>query len=187
MEITSHFVGVSLNNLLFADLFVDLQTYLKNNSIEECLTLQNPLSLHITLYYFPKDIVKVEMTNIKEIIKAISHTTRPEIQINGFNYFKQGEQAYLCYLSPLHCEKLQDINDKFRGSFANTVTNNTHSYAPHITFFHINNYNIFTIHKAKLESIMGLHLIKIQKENVFTGFNLYAVNSYYEPQIQIVI
>jgi lipopolysaccharide biosynthesis glycosyltransferase len=68
MQTTSHFVGIELNPELFSDLFVNLYSYLKKNSIENILTFQNILSIHITLYYLEANLSKTEKQKIQEKI-----------------------------------------------------------------------------------------------------------------------
>lgn len=187
MQITSHFVGVTLNKLLFGDLFVDLQAYLKMHSVENCIALQNPLSPHITLYYLPKDLTETEIIKIKDVISTIRSATKLNLYIDGFDYFKKNEEEYLCYLYPSEHIELEQINRDFREAFPNTVLDNTHSFIPHISLFKIKDFGTFINHKPSIEEILEKHLSYIQNTNSFTEFNLYSVNSHFEPQIQIIM
>lgn len=187
MQVTSHFFAASLKKTLFVDLFVELQTYLNDNSIENCISIQNLLSLHITLYYFQKELSEAELLKITEHINALRSGSKPKIVVDTYNFFKRKEQDYLCYLAPTGYSELEDINNKFRATFPNDVPDNTHSFVPHITLFKVNDYDIFSRYKKDILDIFEKNLNLIKNEDAFLDFNLYAVNSKFTPQIQIVI
>ncbi len=71
MKTTSHFIWIEIKSKLFCDIFIQVYKYIKENSIENSISFQNPLSPHITLYYLEKDIEEDNKKNIKEFIKIL--------------------------------------------------------------------------------------------------------------------
>ncbi|MDR3150527.1 MAG: hypothetical protein LBU14_02690 [Candidatus Peribacteria bacterium] len=59
---------MQLKSEYFSDLFVKIFQYLEENNIENTLTFQNILSIHITLYYFGANLSKLDITEIQEKI-----------------------------------------------------------------------------------------------------------------------
>ena len=187
MLVTSHFVAVSLKSSLLVDLFVELQTYLEKNAALSCIRFQNLLSLHISLYYLPG---KLSTSLFSEICKSVDYLRscpKLDINIGGLSYFKCNENDVLCYLKIAESGLLDCINDDFRGRFPNGVEDNQFTFVPHVSFFEIIDSAVFISHKTKIEEIIYKHLMVISKFNAFIDYNLYAVNSNYSPQIQVIV
>lgn len=187
MKLTSHFLAASLNPLLFADLFVKLHQYLEKNSDEDCVEFQNPLSVHLTLYYFPKEIDLQKMLAIKEMVEKLRKIKKLEINIKETRVFKKADQEYLYYLCPAENQELGKINDQFRMEFPNDLPENKYSFTPHVTLFRIIDAKVFSKHRAELNKIINKYLVNLSGDNAFVDFNLYAVNSEFSPQIQVIL
>lgn len=72
MNLTSHFLGITLENKIFNELFSSLKEYLAENNIKNIIELQNLSSLHITLYYFGKKLDSQILANIKMDLKNLN-------------------------------------------------------------------------------------------------------------------
>jgi hypothetical protein len=64
---------------MFVDLFVKFYEYLKKNQIENIVHFQNPLSLHITLYYLEKNLEDNLKKEIKKDIEKIDINNKIEL------------------------------------------------------------------------------------------------------------
>lgn len=186
MNPTSHFLGTTLNNKLFSGLFNSLQKYLKENNIENIIELQNLSSLHITLYYFGKELDSSTLINIRADLKSLNNNIFP-IYINQVHFFQKKSKDYLCYLSPLEIVKLSEINLTLKNKYLNDIEDNNYSYIPHITVFKIKNFSIYKDHEESILSIINSHLEKIKTKNSFKEFNFYSVDSNHSPQEQKII
>lgn len=186
MNITSHFIGISLDSSVFVDLFVELQKYVKKNNIEGAIELQNPLSVHITLCYL--DDSEGLYSKLKEEINKLNDFYGDiQIKIKGFDIFKRDGLNYIYYLYPFKQQALVDINHKLKQSYPNEIVDNNYPFNPHMTLFKIRKYQTYVSHKESIEAVIRRYLKIIQEKNVFKRFNLYAVNSEFSPQIQITI
>ncbi len=183
---TSHFVWIKLKSEIFSDLYREIWIYLKENDIEDIISFQNILSIHITLYYFEKDLDSKTVFEIKNIINSIFLS---DIFVWGLQYFYRNEKEYLCYLSSQTVDNLENIRNIFHEKFQrNDIEDNTFSFIPHITFFKILNYEIFFIHKNSIEKIIIDELEKIKNINISSdNIHFYKVNSEFKEEIQIKI
>ncbi|MBI3984762.1 MAG: hypothetical protein HY344_02355 [Candidatus Levybacteria bacterium] len=182
MIITSYFVGILLDDI-FIDLYNEIGQYLSDNKIKHLITLQNKSSLHITLYYFKKDIDKETISSILLDIKTIKI---PLIKIDEVKYFKNNNKYLLCYLN---CDKqkiFEKINSYFAQKYKNDqVLDNQYQYIPHISFFKINDQINFLRHKESIEKIIYKHIKLIDNKRVLDSVRLFKVNSKTDPETQI--
>ena len=177
MKITSYFVWIKLNPSILVDLFVDIFSYLKENSLENIIEFQNPLSCHITLYYFSN---KINENLLKDDIQSLFFDD--EIKITWCKYFYREEKEFICYLFPKENENFYKLNKFFSDKFQEKkVFENSLDFVPHITLFKIKDYWRFLEHKKNIESIINNKKL-IFKDN---EIKLYAVNSNFVPEIQV--
>lgn len=187
MEITSYFIGTKITSRTFVNLFVSLQQYLKDNNLTSAIEIQDIHSLHITLYYFSKEILTYELDSLKKSISVLNSDNKNfRITAENFAYFKQDGIDYLCYITCSQTKKLEKINNQFSNQYKkDDIVDNQYKYIPHISLFKVLNHNDFIIHKDKINSIIEKELKEIKDENVFDGFFLFAVNSKFHPEIQL--
>ena len=187
MLVTSHFLAVSLNPVLFVDLFIDLQSFFRQQGIEAFVELQNPLSIHVTLYYLPQVLTAKESEDIHQFLAgARKNYHNLAIYMTGFDFFKMN-LGRLCYLIPSAHLELKKLNHQLRTICPNEVVNNKYDYQPHVTLFQIKDTEVFTRYADQINDIITSHIPKLQNSNSFYAFNLYAVNSKYSPQVQLVV
>ena len=115
MKTTSHFVGISLKSYYLANIFIEIKLLLGNNC-NDILEFQNPLSLHITLYYFPKILSEIDKSKIKSIIKKID-IKNIEINFDWLHFFNDNI-AYIWYKN---FTELEDINTIFKQSLLSII------------------------------------------------------------------
>ena len=96
MKNTSHFIWLELKPEIFSDLFLAVFKYLRNKNLEKILVFQNILSVHLTVYYFEKDLnletkklIKTEIKKINLDLKNLENLKKSnkKIFVSGFNYF----------------------------------------------------------------------------------------------------
>ncbi len=189
MKITSHFLGISLNNKLFFDLFNSLQKYLKENNLENVIELQNLYSLHITLYYFGQNLDNVTLFRLKnDLLELNKKENLFPIFIDELNFFEKKGQNYLCYLYPSKGKKIEKINSKLKQNYISEVVDNDYlKYISHMTLFKIKNFDLYQKHQEKILSIIKMYLKKIQQDNAFKAFNLFSVDSTLSPEKQTIV
>ena len=180
---TSFFIGVDIENTYFLELFHLLNEYIKNNKLEEIIELQNLLSLHITLCYFDKEYVLKNVDIIIEDI-ALFNKTKLQIQIGNIEYFNNSTG----YLSIVNKSDLEHINSELWNKYsANRVLENRYSYIPHITIFKVKNKEVFKRHIEKVNEIIQDFLLTISGMSIYNEVYLYAVNSKFTPELQLIV
>ncbi len=186
MQITSHFVWIELKYELFSDLFVAIYKYFKKNKIESIWNFQNPLSLHITLYYFEENLSELDKSKInKEILKL---NLEDNIFIDWFDYFFNSKwNRNVLFIKPKTDLNLKQYNNNFNKIFnRNFIKDNNFNFLPHITFLIIKNKLIFEKHRKNIENIINNELAKIKDINLNNKrCFLYKVNSWFKEEIQI--
>jgi len=188
MQTTSHFIWIELKQEIFVNLFVKIYEYLKKNNIENIVNFQNPLSLHITLYYLEKDLQNETKNEIKEYIKKFD--INKKIELSWFNYFFRGEwNRFVLYLETKTDLQLKnyrdDLHNKYKRDF---VEDNNFEFSPHITFLRIQNSETFEKHRENIENIINKELENLKNIDINSkNINLYAVNSKFKEEIQIKI
>lgn len=183
---TSHFLGISLNNKLFSGLFNSLQKYLKENNLENIIELQNLSSLHITLYYFDKNLDSSILLNIKNDLKELNKNIFP-VYIDQVRFFQKDSKKYLCYLSLKKQNNLTEINSFSKNKYSNQVEDNINPYIPHITLFKIKDFSLYKDHEKYILSIINTNLEGIKNTDIFKKFNFYTVDSSCSPEKQRII
>ena len=189
MKTTSHFLGISLNNNLFSDLFKSLQKYLIENNTEDVIEFQDLSSLHITLYYFGKKLNSEILAKIKsELLELNKKNNLFPISIDELNFFKQENQNHLCYLYPSKSRKIKEINSILKQNYFSEVVDNDYpEYIPHTTLFKIKNFDKYRNHHKSILKIIKNNLEKIKEYNSFQSINLFAVNSLQSPEKQRIV
>ncbi|MDA9129077.1 hypothetical protein N9J72_01200 [Candidatus Gracilibacteria bacterium] len=187
MQTTSHFVGIELKPEVFSDIFVAVQKYLDENNISKILQFQNPLSPHITLYYFEKELSEFDKNTIKNLVSRFDVSS--QIFVSRRQYFLREQTKCILYFDPqayLDLEKYRNILDKEFDR--RNIENNNLGFVPHITFARIIHPKIFEKHRQKIEGIIEREVLNIKNINSNKGIiSLYAVNSQFSPEIQIQI
>lgn len=185
MQTTSHFVWIELKSELFSNLYINLYNYLKDNNIEDIISFQNILSLHITLYYFDNILPLEQENKIKKYIKNIFCNF--DIFTNNFKYFEKNNNKKILYFYWKTTVSLKEIRNSFHDSFnMENVVDNKLEFIPHITFLRILNPDLFELHRKKIEIIINNELLKLNKINISNkNIYLYKVNSNFPWQIQI--
>jgi len=187
MKVTSHFIGVTLDNRLFVDLFVDLQTYLTDNNIADSVSFHNPLSTHITVYYLDKNLARSDQEKITKDLKKINKRfLNTVVKVDRVDFFRKNDKESLCFLSPSNINELVELNHFFKSNYPNKVSNNDFLFMPHISIFNIKNHSTFATHKAAFLAIINKNLKTIEEDNALRSINLYYVNSTFHPEIQII-
>lgn len=184
MKKTSHFVGITLKPEKFVNIFTEIHQFLWENC-KKIIEFQNILSLHITLYYFPKELSKNDLNTIKNIISKID-LKDVNIIFWWFQYFWE-KVAYLWYKNH---KLFKQLNHIFHQNFPkyNTIIDNSYEkYIPHTTIFKIKEYDLYLTYKEEIEKIVLKNLEKISTNEIWWDINLYAVNSTFSPEIQIMI
>src|SRR5579883_1354918 len=111
MGITSHFIGIRLDNSVFIDLFIALQAYLEKNNITDSIELQDRHSLHVTLYYLPQILTSEESSMIKQDLHRLNQDNKDyRLNIKKYSYFKQQSMEFICYFDPSPSTKLVEWN-----------------------------------------------------------------------------
>ena len=186
MKTTSHFIWIQLKSEIFSDIFSAVYLYLEQNNIQDSIVFQNPLSLHITLYYLEKDIDQVIKEEIKKYIQKFD--IKNSITVSWCDYFLNWEwNKSIFYFTtktnlPLQAYR-NDLHDKYNRIY---VENNSFTFSPHITFLRIQNSKIFEEHRKNIENIINKKVQKINDLDINTkNIFLYAVNSQFKEEIQV--
>lgn len=184
MTITSYFVGLKLNNY-FDDLFMKLDKFIRDNNLQNSIILQSHTSLHISLYYFRKNLTKTEIKEINTDLKKF-YQPLPDVKINSIKYFSRNNKKLLCYLSCNNLAELKRVNDFFANKYKNIeVADNLFNYLPHISLFKITNSKIYEEYIKDIEKIIIAHVKKSKQVNLIENINLFMVNSNTNPETQI--
>ena len=187
MKTTSHFIWVGLKSEAFSDMFVATNEYLRENNIEDSVSFQNPLSMHITLYYLWSELP----TDKKQCIhKDISQQeTNYTIYANWLDYFYKDQEKYVLYLIPKTEMYLESLRNHFHDAYrVKDIAENSFLFVPHITLCKILMTDVFEKHRVNLENIVQTELLKIQDTNLSEKeIRLYAVNSMFHPEIQVKV
>lgn len=187
MQSTSHFLWMEINSDIIGDAFINVQKYLRENNIEDSFEMQNPLSPHITLYYFEQNIPEKDIYSIKTDIKKLD--VSKGIFFTGVNYFYRNDKKILLYFTTKTELLLKEYRDMFHEKYRrNNVSDNSLIFSPHITFLRILNSDVYEKHRENIEEIISHELAKIKNSNAFTkNIYLYKVNSTFPWQIQLKI
>ena len=186
MKTTSHFIWIQLKSEIFSDIFSAVYLYLEQNNIQDSIIFQNPLSVHITLYYLEKNIDKITIEEIKKYIQKFD--IKNSITISWYDYFLNWEWNksifYFRTKTNVALEKYRnDLHKKYNRDY---VEDNNFIFSPHITFLRIQDNKIFEEHRKNIENIIDKQLQKINDLDINTkNIFLYAVNSQFKEEIQI--
>lgn len=185
MKITSHFIGIEINPKLLSDIFVEVYKYLKEKNILDSVSLQNPLSPHITVYYLKKDILNKDQ--IKNDISEFDMSK--DIYLTGINYFFKEEARHLLYFEVVTEMALKEYRDVLHEKYIlQSIEDSDFDFSPHITLLKILNSEKFEEHREGIENIIHQEIKKMEGVDIsLRKISLYAVNSLYKEEIQIRI
>lgn len=185
MKATSHFIWIEIKSKILSDIFIEVYQYCKKRDILDTIVMQNPLSLHITLYYLEKDISNLNIEKIKNDISKIK-ISEP-IYMEGINYFSRNSNKSLLYFTTNTKLPFKEYRDLLHLNYNRiNVDNNKLSFSPHITFLRILEPSIYELHRNNIEDIVNKECTKIKNVDISTSqVSLYRVNSSYPWQIQI--
>ena len=181
---TSQFIWLKLKVEYFTNIFIEIKKLLWDKE-KEILEFQNPLSLHITVYYLPWKTTEIEEKEIKDIIEKFSQQ-KIKISMKKLEYFWKK----IAYISYDNFENLEKINNFLKSKFIdyNSIVDNSYSrFIPHTTLFKIKDYWKFLLYKNDIENIIEKNIEKIQNYDFIENFHLYAVNSTFTPELQVII
>ena len=102
---TSQFIWLKLKVEYFTNIFIEIKKLLWDKE-KEILEFQNPLSLHITVYYLPWKTTEIEEKEIKDIIEKFSQQ-KIKISMKKLEYFWKK----IAYISYDNFENLEKINN----------------------------------------------------------------------------
>ena len=180
---TSQFIWLKLKVEYFTKIFIEIKKLLWDKE-KEILEFQNPLSLHITVYYLPWKTTEIEEKEIKDIIAKFSQQ-KIKISMKKLEYFWDN----IAYISYNNFENLEKINNFLKNKFIdyNSIVDNSYdSFIPHTTLFKIKDYPKFLLYKNDIENIVVKNIEKIQNYDFIENFHLYAVNSTFTPELQVI-
>lgn len=95
----------------------------------------------------------------------------------------------IAYISYDNFENLEKINNFLKSKFIdyNSIIDNSYShFIPHTTLFKIKDYPKFLLYKNDIENIVVKNIEKIQNYDFIENFHLYAVNSTFTPELQVI-
>lgn len=183
---TSHFIGFKLKSEAFVDLFVQLQQFLQQNDLKECIELQNILSIHTTLYYFESDIPAEVLTALKDFIATHQDNEGNfTISINGFDYFNRDGKEVLLHLKPEN-ESLVALHTQLATQFKrDAVVDNQYPFVPHVTLFKILDLDTYEKYRSQIERIVNQCIQEMNSMNIYEELRVFAVYSQAKPEMQI--
>lgn len=156
---TSQFIWLKLKVEYFTNIFIEIKKLLWDKE-KEILEFQNPLSLHITVYYLPWKTTEIEEKEIKDIIEKFSQQ-KIKISMKKLEYFWKK----IAYISYDNFENLEKINNFLKSKFIdyNSIVDNSYSrFIPHTTLFKIKDYWKFLLYKNDIENIIEKNIEKIK-------------------------
>lgn len=180
---TSQFIWLKLDSQYFANIFIEIKELLGDKE-NEILEFQNPLSLHITLYYMPSELTSDELCQVKQILVELSQR-KITLTLAGVLYFWEK----IAYIGYKNTEILENINHIFKSKFPiyNTIIDNSYPvFIPHTTLFKIKDYSKFLLYKKDIEGIITKNIEHIKTKKFASTIHLYAVNSAFSPELQII-
>ncbi len=185
MHTTSHFLWIKLKSEYFVLLYTEIQKLLWDK--KDIVEFQNILSIHITLYYFPKQL---SSNDIKQIQTIKKHLWKRTVTLQWYATFGDSIHSKMYYLEPGNSDGyLDDCNNLLRNTFQeyNSIIDNTYSFIPHITLFKIRDIPAFENVRIELEEILKNHLLNTVDINIYESIELFQVNSDFSPEIQIIL
>ena len=185
MDTTSHFLWIKLKSEYFVPLYTQIQKLLGDK--KDIVEFQNILSIHITLYYFPKQL---SSNDIKQIQTIKKHFWKRTITLQWYATFGDSIHSKMYYLEPGNSDGyLDDCNNLLRNTFQeySSIIDNTYSFIPHITLFKIRDIPAFENVRIEVEEILKNYLLSTVDINIYESIELFQVNSDFSPEIQIIL
>ena len=187
MQTTSHFIGIPLKTESFSKVFSKINEYVGKHNLQDAITLQAPMTPHITLYYLEKNLWDIDKIDIKKYISNFD--VNQEIHLSELKYFLRNEKKYVLYFDVITNITLKKYRDSLHDRYKrDDVLENSYNFTPHITCLKIKNCEIFEKHRYNIEKILWeqlhvLDMVDINSQNIC----LYAVDSHFEIEKQIII
>lgn len=185
MNITSHFIGIELENELFNDLFDTLDKYLHDNDIWDAIVLQDRKSLHITLYYLEKDLESELIEDIKKRTQLCDVSSN--IYVDWCDYFYRNENKYVLFANIKTDIDVKAIRNMFHNIYLRDfIEENCFDFHAHMTIWKITNPWIFEKHRNSIEKIILGEFWNLENININTGnVCIYSVDSTKSPELQV--
>lgn len=179
---TSYFIWLAIDIKKIYDIFIEINDLVWSKNVIE---LQNPLSMHITLYYLPWYLWRKEITEIRNFIDKIKFD-KQKLTFWDLKYFWDS----IAYISYDNYKVLRDINILLKKEFPeyqNIEDNLYPSYIAHSTLFKIIDYEQFLIYKKDIEEIINKNITWDFYNLDELRIGLYMVNSRYKPELQYLL
>ncbi|MBX9809007.1 hypothetical protein K2X92_01290, partial [Candidatus Gracilibacteria bacterium] len=183
LQPTSHFIGLSLQQSFFQDLYVSLDDYIIRHHLSRFIQFQRPETIHITLYYLGKHI----SDNEKDVFQEFQKNTPldSDISLDTVGYFYRDDLPYICYILPRDIGYFARLNNILAGLFhRDDIGDNQFSYVPHITLIRILDFTGFAMHQKNIEIIISDFITKYHNIGLSHTIDLYAVDSSIKPELQ---
>jgi len=185
--ITSLFFGILLDSRHFLNLYIKLYKYIYKNKLEKDIIITDIHNLHLTLFYLQKKFIYNKKKNDILLLKKIDEGMKNiKSNVRSYNYFYNNQHETICFLECKNNNLLIKINKLLCSKLSlYSSQDNEHNFIPHITLFKIKNYSKFKRHKNHIELLINNSIGEIQHENVYKSTNIFLVNSFIEPELQI--
>lgn len=187
MNITSHFVWISLDPIKLSNIFERVSKYIEENWLEDIVVLQDSNTPHITLYYLEKDLSNIEKKDIQQEIKNFD--VSEGISINGMKYFYRESEKYVVYLVPETIVELEEYRNFLHKKYMRDwVVENSFSFMPHVTVLKILDSIAFESHRENIERLIQWGIVHILGDDTSTHkVYLYEVDANENPERQVAL
>lgn len=189
MNISSHFIGVCIDDKYVSAMITELGAYIREHSLVDAIVVQDIRSLHITLYYLDASLKSGDLEDIKaDCYNLTAHGYGIAEAPFVVKYFGEAGGERVCYLRPNNVDMLTKCNEILASKYRfDKIAENMLAFVPHITLFRIVDPKRFASHKIKLEMIIDQYLGYLSASNCAGKIQLYAVDSSVSPELQIPI
>lgn len=177
MKVTSYFIGLEVRSQVLADLFVDLYEYFDECGCLDIVEFQNPLSVHITLYYLDKLIdEKLVQDGLRDV--------EGKFELDELGDF----DGQIFYLTGAGLDGLKTEFERYKVLFSNEVLENGLEFVPHVTLFRVLDKKSFEGVRKGVVLLVKDFLGHLGARNASEGrVSLYKVNSSFRPELQVKI
>lgn len=177
MKATSYFIGLEVWSEVLTDLFVNLYEYFDECGCLDIVEFQNPLSIHITLYYLDKLIdEKLVQDGLRDVVG--------KFELDELRDF----DGRIFYLTGSGLDGLKTEFERYKGLFPNEVFENELEFVPHVTLFRVLDKKRFEEVRKGVGLLVKEFLGDLGVRSVSEGrVSLYKVNSSFRPELQVKI
>ena len=175
MKVTSYFIGLEVRSEVLADLFVGLYQYFDECGCLDIVEFQNPLSVHLTLYYLDNLIDE-------KLIQDELRDVEGEFGMNELGDFN----GQIFYLTGSGLNGLKTEFERYKVLFPNDVFENGLEFVPHVTLFRVLDKKRFEEVRKGGQLLVQEFLEDLGARSVSEGrVSLYKVNSSFWPELQV--